>query len=71
MPHMKSSAILDVDYTPEKRELKIKFHSDRTYVFFDVPKVIYTDLITASSAGDYFNRYIDQKFASRLLPEDS
>lgn len=66
MPHMNSSAILDIDYDAAKQELTIKFHSDKTYVYFEVPQNIYNDLASASSAGDYFNRYIDERFSCRL-----
>lgn len=67
MPHMNSSAILDIEYDTSKRELTIKFHSGKTYVYYNVPKPIYTDLMAASSAGDYFNRYIDSQYSSRLV----
>lgn len=37
----------------ENNTLDIRFHSGRTYRYFDVPVEIYQGLLNANSAGEY------------------
>jgi hypothetical protein len=44
------------------RVLEIEFESGRIYQYFDVPKNVYTRMLTAASKGKYFNAHIRGKF---------
>ena len=53
-----SSVIRAADYDPDALTLDVTFTTGRTYTYFDVPEWKYDRLITASSAGEYFNTHI-------------
>ncbi len=63
MPYLISSAIRSVDYDPDTETLHIEFSSRRIYTYYGVPEHVYRGLITASSAGDYYNTYIKGRYA--------
>jgi len=51
-----SSAMLkSAEYDDETKELTVTFTNGKPYVYEDVDKSIYDSLITAESAGKYFN----------------
>lgn len=52
-----SSSNLDaVGYEPMPvSRLYVRFRNGRTYLYENVPQVVYEDLISAPSAGAYFN----------------
>ncbi|MEZ5386496.1 MAG: KTSC domain-containing protein [Prosthecobacter sp.] len=58
MTHLNSSAIRAVDYDPASRRMYIWFPNNGPYTFYGVPYHIYQGLITASSAGSYYNSRI-------------
>jgi hypothetical protein len=53
-----SSNIAEVGYYHEQRVLEVLFHSGRLYQYFDVPEVVYNEMISASSVGGYLNANI-------------
>jgi KTSC domain len=65
-PH--SSVIKSADYDPEARTLDIIFRTGRRYTYFDVPEAVFDALITASSAGEYFNMHIRDQYPCREHP---
>lgn len=58
MVHINSSAISSVGYNEDTQQLRITFTSGGTYTYYSVPKWKYEGLISASSAGTYFNENI-------------
>jgi len=44
------------------RVLEIQFESGRVYQYYDVPKHIYAEMLSAPSKGKYFNANIRGKF---------
>jgi lysyl-tRNA synthetase class 2 len=57
-----SSVIRSADYDPEVLTLEVVFTTGRHYRYFDVPESEYDGLITASSAGAYFNTHIRDQY---------
>jgi lysyl-tRNA synthetase class 2 len=57
-----SSVIRSADYDPEARTLDVVFTAGRHYRYFGVPESEYGGLITASSAGAYFNAHIRDQY---------
>lgn len=51
---VQSSTIKEVAYSPVEHRMYVKFHEGKTYVYDDVPKRVYCDLITAESVGKQF-----------------
>ena len=60
-----SSVIKTADYDPDALTLDVIFTTGRTYTYFDVPGWEYDGLVTASSAGEYFNAHIRDQYAFR------
>ena len=57
-----SSNIAEIGYDEPSGTLEILFHSEALYQYFDVPLVVYEELITASSHGKYLNTNLKGKF---------
>jgi KTSC domain len=58
MLFLNSSVIRAVNYDRSALTLEVTFTTGRTYTYFEVPDWKYDELITASSAGQYFNAHI-------------
>ena len=68
MPEMvsvDSSAIASIGHDAGARELFVRFHTGRTYVYSEVSPEIYDELMRAASKGTYFNRYIKPHYPVR------
>jgi len=64
MTYIRSKAINAVEYDPKSGYLEIQFRSQlKWYSFRHVPEHIYQGLITASSAGDYYNQHIRGRYS--------
>lgn len=64
MVNLNSSSIRAVDYDPTNRRLYIWFPDNGPYTFYGVPPPIFQGLITASSAGRYYNQNIRGRYAA-------
>lgn len=62
-----SSAIHSVDYDPRSRVLKVRFTSLALYEYFDVPDMVFRQLMAADSKGTYFAQNIRDKYEYRRL----
>lgn len=62
MPYLNSSAIARVEYDRASMQLQIWFHDTGLYTYYGVPESTYFGLVTASSAGRYFNDYIKDRY---------
>lgn len=66
MISVSSSAIAKVGYDPGSQRMCIRFTgSGLTYDFCGVPEAVYQGLMAADSKGDYYNRYIRDRFQCR------
>lgn len=65
MIYLDSTAIRGVDYDAQALTLWILFTSGSKYAYFDVPAWKYRALLSAASAGQYFNDNIRDQHASR------
>ncbi|MEJ1360719.1 MAG: KTSC domain-containing protein [Candidatus Sedimenticola sp. (ex Thyasira tokunagai)] len=62
---LRSSAIRRVAYDANTRQMYIDFeNSDPHYSFCGVPESVYRGLISASSAGRYYNDHIKDRYDS-------
>jgi hypothetical protein len=68
MPQVDSSAIRDIDYTPSRRRLHVRFVSGAVYGYEGVPAPIGEAFLAAGSKGRYFARRIRDRFPYRRLP---
>jgi len=58
MLFLNSSVLKAVEYDPAAKTLDVTFATGREYTYFAVPEWKYDELITATSAGEYFNAMI-------------
>lgn len=62
MTNVKSSDLKSVGYDTLTQTLVIEFNSGGVYQYTNVPKSVYTGLMSASSHGKYFHRNIKDKY---------
>lgn len=56
--HVESSNIESIGYDADSQTLEINFLNGSIYQYFDVPKNIHDELISAGSRGEYFAAHI-------------
>ena len=59
---VRSSNLVSVGYEPESLTLEIEFATG-IYQYFQVPENVYSDLMDASSIGNYFNQHIKDVYS--------
>jgi KTSC domain len=64
---LESSALNAVTFSPEMNVLKVEFRNGLIYEYRDVSRCIYEQLLTASSKGAFFGRFIRNCFPSRRV----
>jgi hypothetical protein len=64
---LNSSVITAVRYDASENFLDVEFNSGRVYRYWMVSSAVYEGLIQASSAGQYFNTEIRNRFPHREL----
>lgn len=65
VPYLNSSAIRRAEYNAITRTLTLWFTSGRDpYEYYSVPEPVYKGLLSAGSAGAYFNDYIKDVYSS-------
>lgn len=62
MIYLNSSAIARVDYDEVEGILIIYFRGSGRYAFHGVPWEVYSGLVSSSSPGRYYNRYIRGRY---------
>jgi hypothetical protein len=67
MPRIESSMMSFAAYDERAHTLTLTFASGDRYEYLDVPKQIYLDLLSAASAGVYFDRAIRDRFRYQRL----
>lgn len=63
-----STTLEQIAYDPNQRLLCLQFHNNAAYSYFDVPRIVFEELLAAISKGLYFNRSIRGRFRYRRLP---
>ncbi len=66
-----STTLRTVGYDAERRLLQVEFHNRSIYQYFDVPAIVYEELMKAPSKGAYFNRSIRPRFDFILVKAPS
>lgn len=59
-----SSNLASIGYDPQSEKLEVEFKNQTIYEYYNVPQVIYDQLMAASSHGVYFNANIRNVFAN-------
>jgi hypothetical protein len=59
-----SSSIASVGYSPDSETLEIEFKNQTIYEYYNVPQVIYDQLMETASVGAYFSASIRNVFAN-------
>jgi hypothetical protein len=64
---LESSALTAVAFSPESNVLEVEFRNGLIYEYLDVSCSIYEQLLTASSKGAFFGRFIRNCFPYRRV----
>jgi hypothetical protein len=67
MTKIVSSNIAAIGHDAAKNELHVRFSSGVTYVYSDVHRVFYQNMLAAKSAGSYHAEHIKGVFKHRKL----
>lgn len=62
MVAVRSEAMTAVGYDAGSRRMKIRFQQGHSYDFCNVPPSIHEGLMSATSKGTYYNRYIRDRY---------
>jgi hypothetical protein len=69
MPYVDSTTISWVDYDPETRTLRIRFHaSPVVYTYEGVPEPVYRSLLEAPAKRAYYRAHIESVYALHEAP---
>lgn len=71
MTTVNSTLLRTVAYDAERQLLQVEFVNRSVYQYFDVPALVYQELIQASSKGAYFNRSIRPHFDYAIVKSAS
>lgn len=58
MTYVDSSNIEAIGYDDDAQELHVRFLSGASYIYHDVPRQIFDDLMHAASKGSFLNREV-------------
>ncbi|PUZ23031.1 KTSC domain-containing protein [Chitinophaga parva] len=64
---MPSTVIAHIAYLPEVSTLRITFTSQKVYDYLEVPPAVYEAMKASRIKGIYFNQYIKNRYACRLV----
>lgn len=59
-----SSSIASIGYSPDSETLEVEFKNQTIYEYYNVPQVIFDQLMAAPSIGSYFSTNIRNIFAN-------
>ncbi|ETK17017.1 hypothetical protein H097_18157 [Pseudomonas sp. FH4] len=62
MVAVRSDAMTSVGYDAATKRMRIRFQQGHSYDFCNVPPTIHQGLMSASSKGSYYNRYIRDRY---------
>ena len=60
--YVDSSNLLSVGYDRSRAILEIEFKNRRIYQYFNVPEIIFMELLNAPSKGKFFHQHIKNLF---------
>ena len=63
MPQLASSHVQSAEYDDESAQLTVTFQSGEVYIYSEVPKFVYENLITMPDPGGYFRNNIKGLFS--------
>lgn len=59
---VQSSSVAEVGYAMESMVLEVLFHSGSVYQYFDVPEVVFAEMLQAESIGRFLNEHIKDNY---------
>jgi KTSC domain len=68
---LQSTTLASAFYYPRRHRLELEFRSGKRYLYFQVPRQCYRELLRADSKGGYFNRNIRNRFPFQDLSTPS
>lgn len=69
MKAVQSSNVKAVGYDEDNRDIHIELLSGECYMYQEVPKKVFEDLLKAASIGSYINHYLNNSY--KRVPKNS
>lgn len=69
MHFVNSTNISHIGYSEDDMLLKVRFQSGAEYEYYEVPKKIFENMLTATSVGVYFNSFVKHKYGYEKVSE--
>ena len=60
--YVDSSTLQSVGYNEEYQTLEVEFRNGAVYQYYNCPKLMYDELMSAPSKGQFFNSQIRDRF---------
>lgn len=70
LTQVKSSSVEAIGYDHARAMLIVKFINGKTYGYHNTPLVLYRNMESADSVGQYFNKNIRDKYKYTMLLEE-
>ena len=65
IPTPESSNVSEIGYDGQAQEIWVTFHATRTYVYMNVPAVVWDEFRMSASKGGYVNRVLKPAYPAR------
>ena len=62
---VKSSMLKSVGYDESQGILQVEFNNGKVFDYFNVPPVVFREMMESDSAGKYFHKNVKSSFESR------
>ena len=59
---VQSSNVAEVGYDPTTMTLEVAFRNGTVYQYFDIPEILYQELLHAESVGKFLNTQIKNNY---------
>lgn len=62
-----SSNIKSVGYAPRSKTLYVAFMHSGSYSYFNVPSIVFGELVSAESVGKHFSQFVRGRYQERKI----
>ena len=59
---VQSSNVAEVGYDPNTMTLEVAFHSGGVYQYFDVPEIVFQEMLRADSVGKFLHAQVKNSY---------
>lgn len=64
---MKSKVIKTITYDSTRKDLTVKFRSNKEYIYTPAPEALFDDFVSSESKGEFFNEKVKDNPALKCM----